>query len=160
MAIPRTPSVGELSLSKLLSTMKPILDPSSYVFVTLPFGTHLPPTLPVQMLFKEREGLTLITTREAAEASHYAYTFPCRMITLDVHSSLEAVGFMAVISNKLKDLKMGVNPVSGYYHDHCFVPEGREAEAMEALVSLAEIAKSGKPTQAGCQFSLLTCTRK
>jgi hypothetical protein len=33
---------------------------------------------------------------------------------------------------------MGVNPVSGFYHDHLFVPVGREGEAVEALTELAE----------------------
>lgn len=32
---------------------------------------------------------------------------------------------------------MGVNPVSGFYHDHLFVPLGREEEAVEALKELA-----------------------
>jgi hypothetical protein len=136
-------TIGELSLSKLLASLKPILDPSTYVFINLPFEASLPTTLPLQMLFREREGLTLITTIEAARTNNYEYTFPCRMITLDVHSSLEAVGFMAVISNRLKSLNMGVNPVSGYFHDHCFVPVGREVEAMNALVELAETAVRG-----------------
>lgn len=133
--------VGERSLTKLLSSLKPLLDPSTFVFITLPFTAPLPSSLPMQMLFREREGLTIITTKEAAEAHDISYTFPCRMITLDVHSSLEAVGFMAVITNELKDLKMGVNPVSGYFHDHCFIPDGREDEAMHALNKLAERAK-------------------
>jgi hypothetical protein len=136
-------TIGELSLSKLLASLKPILDPSTYVFINLPFEDPLPTTLPMQMLFREREGITVITTQEAARAQKFNYTFPCRMITLDVHSSLEAVGFMAAISNTLRKLNMGVNPVSGYFHDHCFVPVGREDEAMEALLNLAGTAKRG-----------------
>jgi hypothetical protein len=142
MAHPKI-TIGELSLSTLLASLKPILDPSTYVFITFPFEEPLPTTLPMQMLFREREGVTVITTQEAARSQKINYTFPCRMITLDVHSSLEAVGFMAVISNTLKELNMGVNPVSGYFHDHCFVPVGRENEAMDALLVLAETAKRG-----------------
>lgn len=59
------------------------------------------------------------------------------MITCEVHSSLEAVGFLAVITGRLRDLRMGVNPVSGFFHDHLFVPEGREGEAVGALRRLA-----------------------
>ena len=33
---------------------------------------------------------------------------------------------------------MGVNPVAGFYHDHLFVPEGREAEAMDVLKQIAK----------------------
>ena len=36
---------------------------------------------------------------------------------------------------------MGVNPVSGFFHDHLFVPEGREGEAMGALRRLAGEAR-------------------
>ncbi|MEP1612076.1 MAG: hypothetical protein ABJL72_09150, partial [Roseobacter sp.] len=45
------------------------------------------------------------------------------------HSSLGAAGFIARISNALASKDMGVNPVSGYYHDHFFVPLGREMDA-------------------------------
>ena len=38
---------------------------------------------------------------------------------------------------------ISVNPVSGFFHDHLFVPEGREGEAMEALRGLAAEAKAG-----------------
>lgn len=65
------------------------------------------------------------------------YVFECRMITLNVHSSLEAVGFMAVVATRLAEKGMGVNPVSGWWHDHLFVPVGREVEAIEVLRSLA-----------------------
>lgn len=65
------------------------------------------------------------------------------MITLNVHSSLEAVGFMAKISAKLTERGIGVNPVSGFWHDHCFVPVGREGEAMKALEELVREAKEG-----------------
>jgi hypothetical protein len=59
------------------------------------------------------------------------------MITLNVTSSLEAVGFMAVIATRLATRNMGVNPVSGFYHDHLYVPLGREDEAVEELAKLA-----------------------
>ena len=68
--------------------------------------------------------------REEAEKHGIAHEFPCRMITLDVHSSLEAVGFIARIATELARRGMGVNPVAGFHHDHLFVPEGREGEAM------------------------------
>ena len=63
------------------------------------------------------------------------------MITCEVHSSLEAVGFLAVVAKRLAEVGMGVNPVSGFFHDHLFVPEGREGEAVEALRGLAGEAR-------------------
>jgi hypothetical protein len=64
------------------------------------------------------------------------------MITLDVHSSLEAVGFIAAISARLTQANIGVNPVSGFFHDHLFVPFGREADALKLLAEMAEEAKA------------------
>jgi uncharacterized protein len=40
--------------------------------------------------------------------------FACRMITLNVHSSLEAVGFLAAITRQLAQAGMGVNPASAF----------------------------------------------
>lgn len=62
----------------------------------------------------QAEGLTVITTQESAEAHKLEYIFPSKMITLDIHSSLEAVGFMAAVSAKLTESGIGVNPVSGF----------------------------------------------
>jgi hypothetical protein len=128
---------GETNLPKLLSTLKLTLSSETFVFVTLP-GSKLPtPSLQIQMSFREAEGTTIITTQESANTYGIEYTFPCKMITLNVHSSLEAVGFMAVIAAKLAGKGIGVNPVSGYYHDHCFIPLGKEDEAMKVLQDLA-----------------------
>ena len=88
------------------------------------------------MLFREAEGWTVIMGQHVAETHHLAFTFPCRMITLNVHSSLEAVGFLAAITRALARLQIGVNPVSGFFHDHLFVPVGREAEVMRALEAM------------------------
>ena len=60
------------------------------------------------------------------------------MITLNVQSSLDAVGFLAVISTRLAEYGMGVNPVSAFLHDHLFVPIGREEDAVRELRKLAE----------------------
>jgi hypothetical protein len=133
---------GERDLTTLLTTMTTVLHPDTFVFITLPASSPAPPSLPIQMSFHEAEGLTLISTQSAAAEHGLDYAFPCRMITLNVHSSLEAVGFIAVVAGRLKDLGMGVNPVSGFYHDHLFVPLGREEAALEALRDLVEEAKS------------------
>lgn len=89
------------------------------------------------MIFREREGDTLILPEEEASAAGLSFTFPSRMITLNVHSSLDAVGFLAVITTRLAAAGMGVNPVSAYFHDHLFVPAGRAGEAMAVLHAFA-----------------------
>ena len=65
------------------------------------------------------------------------------MITLNVQSSLEAVGFIARVASKLAEKDIGANPVSGFFHDHLFVAEGREEEAIKALKDLAEEVAQG-----------------
>ncbi len=125
--------MAETDLDRLIAGMSPVLAREVYVFST----SHAPPDIPAIMRFEEAEDVTLITTREAAEAAGLAYEFPCRMITLNVHSALEAVGFMAVIATRLAAEGMGVNPVAGFHHDHIFVPEDRASDAMRVLAALA-----------------------
>ncbi|TVY52074.1 hypothetical protein LSUE1_G010289, partial [Lachnellula suecica] len=101
MSIP-APAPGETNLTTLLSTLVPRLSPHTYVFLTLPQSTNLPPTLEPLMAFRESEGVTIICTRAEAVAHELeSWTFECRMVTLMVHSSLEAVGFLAVITREL-----------------------------------------------------------
>lgn len=127
---------GETDLETLIASMSPTLADEVYVFVSRADGT-VPPGIDPRMTFREKEGLTLILPRDEAEAARLNYTFPCRMITLEVHSSLEAVGFLARVTAELARCGMGINPVSGFHHDHLFVPEGREAEALDALRRLS-----------------------
>lgn len=93
------------------------------------------------MAFEEAEGLTIVTTESDAVSHGLQYSFRCRMVTLNVHSSLEAVGFIARVAAKLTDRGIGVNPVSGFFHDHLFVPMGKEGEAVRCLEELAREAK-------------------
>ncbi len=124
---------GETDLPKLLGSMSPELVPGTFVFATLPPGMPAPDGIDTVMIFREREGTTLILSEGEAQATALAASFRCRMITLNVHSSLEAVGFIAAIATRLAAAGMGVNPVSGYFHDHLFVPVDRAEDAMAIL---------------------------
>jgi hypothetical protein len=55
------------------------------------------------------------------------------MITLSIHSDLEAVGFLAAITTALAAIDIPVNAVSAYYHDHTFVPYEHHDDALECL---------------------------
>lgn len=129
---------GETNLSKLLGSMRPQLQPDRYVFVSLPLDRSLPDGVPPLMMFGEKEGWTCIISEQAASRAGLASTFPCHMITLSVHSSLEAVGFLATVLPRLAAAGMGVNPVSGFYHDHLFVPADRAEDAIRILEELAQ----------------------
>jgi len=122
--------MAETDLATLIRAMSPRLDPGVFVFATVKVA---PAGLSPLMSFREAEGVTMILAREEAEVAGLHVSFPSRMITLEINSSLEAIGFLAAITAKLAEAGIAVNPVSGFYHDHLFVPEGRAEEAMLIL---------------------------
>lgn len=124
---------GETDLTKLLGSMRPALDKRAYCFCTVAADAYRPGERLPKGLFVEEEGVTLILEESAAGglAQPDAPRWAC--ITLAVHSSLEAVGFMAAISGRLAQAGLSVNPVSAYFHDHLFVPWERREEAMAIL---------------------------
>lgn len=127
---------GEEDLNKLLADMQPILHWETFVFVTTSRDiSHL--DIRPKMQFREEEGTTLILTRREAETHGFACVNPSRMITLNVHSSLAAVGFLAAITTELASHGISVNPVSGFYHDHLFIPEERGEEAHKLLLQMS-----------------------
>jgi len=95
-------------------------------------------------VFKEKEGMTLIMP-EASRGKlpqHAKASKPMVLITLNVHSDLEAVGFLAVVSKALAESSISVNTVSAYFHDHLFVPREKAEEAMKVLKVLSKSATS------------------
>ena len=119
---------GQTNLEDLLQTLNPVLLDDEFVFSSLPEITGDP-----VLVFREPEGLTLVLRRAEAERLGVPFTFSCRMITLRVHSSLEAVGLLAAVTAALTERGISVNAVSAYYHDHLFVPAGRAEDALETL---------------------------
>jgi len=132
---------GEKNLDALLRSLSAKLIDGVFVFATVR-DDAIPTGLTPRMMFREAEGTTLILLKSEAEAHRISWEFPCRMITLDVHSSLEGVGFIAQFASQLARHDIAVNPVSGFFHDHLFVPDGREAEAMGLLARMASPATS------------------
>lgn len=138
-------SQGITDLNDLIRSMKPSLHPEVFVFGHIPTKTEadsqnvlkLLTGLPVQMMFREDEGWTVIIEQSVAESIQLQSTFPCKKITLNIHSSLDAVGFMAAILKELTELNIGCNLVSGYFHDHLFIPAGKEEAVMEVLQRMA-----------------------
>ncbi|KAK3713699.1 hypothetical protein LTR37_008393 [Vermiconidia calcicola] len=138
-------SDGGTDLGQLIKSMSPTLHPETYVFGTIPAKSEADYSnvlklfvgFPVQMLFREDEGWTVIVAEKVAQDIQLQSTFPCKKITLNVHSSLDAVGFIAAVGKRLTELGTGVNPVSGYYHDHLFIPVGKEEMVVDALKKMA-----------------------
>jgi uncharacterized protein len=86
------------------------------------------------LTFREQEGTTLIVTLAEAKAAALRYQFPSRMITLNAFSALDAVGFLAAVTARLTHAGISANAVSGFHHDHLFVPVDRAEEAMRLLM--------------------------
>ncbi|MEM9509674.1 MAG: ACT domain-containing protein [Cyanobacteria bacterium P01_E01_bin.35] len=129
---------GETKIEILLRTMQPLLSPEEYVFCSRPLQDLEILDLNPVGTFREKEGLTLILTKQEADSYKLAYSAIFSMITLEVHSSLEAVGFIATIASKLAQHNISVNPVSAYYHDHLFIPVARTQDAMNLLQEFSQ----------------------
>ena len=129
---------GERDLQKLLQHLAPKLSDETFVFATGQVS-KLPSGLVPQLTFIEPEGTTLVLTEADARRAGLPFEFPCRMITINVHSSLEAIGLLAAITAALAAKGIAVNTVSAFYHDHLFVPVGSEVEAICALTEMANV---------------------
>lgn len=121
---------GERRLRALLAGMNPRLEEGEYVFCSV--DEH---QLEIDWIasFREAEGLSLVVPKPQAEAAALEYAFTARMIKLDIHSSLEAVGFLAAIAARMAEAGISLNPVSASYHDYLFVPTGKAEQAMRVL---------------------------
>ena len=133
-------TIAGRDLQRLLAEMTPQLDSETYVFVTIPCGAPTPAATPL-MTFQEVEGLTLILREADAVGLHS--DFPCRRITLTVHSALDAVGFLAAVTACLTSAGISTNAVAAFHHDHLFVPAARAEDAMAALLGMADAARLG-----------------
>ena len=129
---------GENDLRTLLKGMKPEMQEGVFVFCSLPEDREIPAAPAPLLIFREREGTTLILRREEAELAKLPCQFASRHITLTVHSSLEAVGFLAAITARLAEAGISVNAVSAFHHDHLFVPENKASEALRLLQELQQ----------------------
>lgn len=129
---------GETNLRALLASMTPTLRPEEYVFYKLPPGEPLPGGLVAFATVREDEGLTVVIERqptwEPTDGNAY------RAITLGVHSSLHAVGFIATVSRALADAGVPANFIAGYHHDHLLITTACAERAMTILRELVHSA--------------------
>ncbi len=127
---------GETNLQRLLADMQPELLESEFVFCSVSPEEFEHLRIHPIGWFREAEGITLVIERNVADDKGLDYEFVSRMITLNIHSSLEAVGLLAAITSKLAAAGISVNTISAYYHDHLFVPTDRASAAMMLLDEL------------------------
>ena len=128
---------GETDLDKILKTLSPELNPGEYIFHSTSDPSQFD-AKDIVGLFKEKEGVTVIISRELADRKKIPYKFIASWITLDVHSSLDAVGLTAAFSKALTKESISANVIAGYYHDHIFVANEDADKAMMALRQLSK----------------------
>ncbi len=133
------PAPAEHHLPTLLQQMTPSVHPEIFVFCCFADG-QLPPALTPVCTFHEAEGLTAIVPLRQAQALGLPHQFESRLLSLTVHSALDAVGFLARISAALAEQGIACNVVSAFHHDHLFVPRDRLDDALRAL---GDLSRSG-----------------
>lgn len=124
---------GMTDLDMLLTSMSPQLMDGDYVFCTVK-GT-LSEFVQYNPLatYQEREGLTLVLSVEEARRGKFEFDGVYRLITLMVHSSLDAVGLTAAVANKLTSYGISANVIAAYYHDHILIQKEKAELALTAL---------------------------
>ncbi len=131
---------GETDIAKLLKGMTPKLNQGDYVFVTVKTleGIAREDTL---CEFKEAEGTTIVLEQEKANEFGLYYEYVAAWITLEIHSSLEAVGLTAIFSTELAKNNISCNVIAGYFHDHIFVDKKDSKKAVRLLTALSKAHK-------------------
>ncbi|MBO9586129.1 MAG: ACT domain-containing protein [Flavobacterium sp.] len=132
---------GEINLSTILKNLNPILNDGKYVFIKVD-SIDLIPFSKILFLFKEQEGITVVLEKRFAEELNLNFSYVASWITLEVHSSLAAVGLTAAFSQALGNANISCNVVAAYLHDHIFVDENDAQKAMDVLLKLKEENKN------------------
>ncbi len=123
---------GITNLAELIATMEPVLNEGEYVFVSVLNNSTIPREMCICEM-REKEGTTVVLAKKNAEALGLSFEFVAAWITLNVHSSLEAVGLTAAFSSALGKNNISCNVIAGYYHDHIFVNKKEEDKALKVL---------------------------
>jgi len=130
---------GERDLARLLAGMQPALRPGIWLFcrVAEPSAAELALALAT---FREEEGTTLVLAETEAARLGLAGEFRCAWISLEIHSDLAAVGFLARVATALAAAGIPSNAISAFHHDHLFVPYDERERALALLEGLAAAA--------------------
>ena len=129
----------------MIAAMTPVLEPSEFVFCTSSDAETIAKAQPLALgWFREREGVSLILERGAAEALGFDVSLPMRRIELQVHSALDGVGLTAAVAAALGAEGIPCNIVAAFHHDHVFVPSDMAERALGALKNVQSEA-GGRP---------------
>ena len=140
MTSDRSEQSGESDLLTLIALMAPVLDDQTWAFVSVDAALIHVYSDAALAVFKESEGATLVMPWERSSEFEIR-SEPMARITLEVHSSLNAVGLTAAVSQALASEAISANIMAGYFHDHIFVPESAGERAMACLTLLSASAE-------------------
>ena len=129
---------GELDLAKMLATLTVERRPEIVTMVSVDQPVELGNG--IYVVLAEAEGTTVVATLAEAERRGWATDFQAAWLTIQVHSSLEAVGLTAAMSRVLTEHAIPCNVLAGFYHDHLLVPVDVADQAIAALASLRNVA--------------------
>ncbi len=121
---------GERDLSVILDSLNPRMSEEEYVFCSVSEDEMFRIGCEVHCVCREDENITVVLPVDKAVLAGFEYAFPSRMITISLHTSLDAVGLLAKLLTRLAEAGIAVNVMSGVYHDHLFVPVDRAEDAM------------------------------
>ena len=136
---------GESNLEAMIANMNAQLNEGEYVFVTVQNADLIPRDLCICEM-KEQEGTTLVISKETAIAHGLAFDFVAAWLTLQVHSSLSAVGLTAAFATELTKHGISANVIAGFYHDHIFVDSKDGIRALNTLQDMANKISIQKST--------------
>lgn len=131
---------GETNLTQLIKGMTPILNKGDFVFTTVKDASKINRSDTV-CEFREEEGVTLVIEKQKADDLKLDYDYIAAWITLEIHSSLEAVGLTALFSSELAKNNISCNVIAAYYHDHIFVAKEDAEKAVQVLTGLSNSHK-------------------
>lgn len=126
---------GETNLKTILQTLSPILNDGEFVYCTVP-DFDLVPVQQIIFMFRENEEVTIVLRKEDALQLNLTFSYIAAWITLEVNSSLSAVGLTAAFSQALSKEGISCNVVAAFHHDHIFVDVTDREKAMIALQNL------------------------
>ena len=132
---------GIKDLRQLLASLAPRRLAGEWVFCTpTPAQFAVTPRLADEAIstFSESEGLSLLLPIERATELRLSFDGGFTGITLNVHSSLHAVGLTAAVATCLAEAGISANVIAAAFHDHVVVQTADAARAVELLSSLHE----------------------
>jgi hypothetical protein len=133
---------GIRDLPSLLVNLEPRHIPGEFVFCSIDSRDLQSLGNKPLLIYRESEGITVVVPKEVAVQHSLSFENKWGLLTLTVHSDLEAVGLLATVTKALADSDISVNVVSAYFHDHLFVPYSKVYDALHILEKIPDNLES------------------